>query len=311
MQPPSAIHALFLCGTLLLASCEKSQETSGKAFGTSWTLKASSAGDFQNPLQTELDRWEAVFSHWRPDSAVSRFNESKSTDWQSLPPEVIELVRLAKRIADDTGGALDITLAPLIDLWGFGAKGSRQVPPSDAEIENARQHCGWPLLDIRDEPPALRKKHPLLRLNLSAIAEGCALDQLAKRLEAAGVQDFLLELGGEVLARGHGPDGKPWLVGVQMPEASSKEPMQALRLENACLATSGTYRQHFEHEGKSYPHVLAPRTGKPVAHSLRSVSVKHESAALADGYATALLVLGQGRGRQVADKLGLNVLWVE
>jgi len=311
MQPPSAIRALFLCGTLLLASCEKSRETAGKAFGTSWTLKASSAGDFQNPLQTELDRWEAVFSHWRPDSAVSRFNESKSTDWQSLPPEVIELVRLAKRIADDTGGALDITLAPLIDLWGFGAKGSRQVPPSDAEIENARQHCGWPLLDIRDEPPALRKKHPLLRLNLSAIAEGWALDQLAKRLEAAGVRDFLLELGGEVLARGHGPDGKPWLVGVQMPEASSKQPMQALRLENACLATSGTYRQHFEHEGKSYPHVLDPRTGSPLAHSLRSVSVKHESAALADGYATALLVLGQGRGRQVADKLGLNVLWVE
>ncbi|MFM2165932.1 MAG: hypothetical protein RIS79_303 [Verrucomicrobiota bacterium] len=311
MQPRSAIRALFLCGTLLLANCEKTPEAGGKAFGTSWTLKASSAGDFQNLLQADLDRWEAVFSHWRPDSAVSRFNESKSTDWQSLPPEVIELVRLAKRIADDTDGALDITLAPLIDLWGFGAKGSRQVPPSDAEIEKARQPCGWHLLDIRDEPPAVRKKHPLLRLNLSAIAEGWALDQLAKRLAAAGVQDFLLELGGEVLARGHGPDGKPWLVGVQMPEASSKQPMQALRLENACLATSGSYRQYFEHEGKSYPHVLDARTGRPVAHALRSVSVKHASASLADGYATALLVLGPGRGRAVADGLGLNVLWVE
>jgi len=311
MQPRRCFHALFLCGTLLLANCEKTPEAGGKAFGTSWTLKASSAAEFQTVLQTDLDRWEGLISHWRAETALSRFNESSSTDWQSMPVEIIELVRLAKRIADDTDGALDITLAPLIDLWGFGAKGSRQVPPRDAEIEKARQHCGWHLLDIRDEPPALRKKHPLLRLNLSAIAEGWALDQLAKRLEAAGVRDFLLELGGEVLARGHGPDGKPWLVGVQMPEASSKQPMQALRLESACLATSGTYRQHFEHEGKSYPHVLDPRTGSPLAHSLRSVSVKHESAALADGYATALLVLGQGRGRQVADKLGLNVLWVE
>lgn len=228
-----------------------------------------------------------------------------------MPVEIIELVRLAQRIADDSDGALDITLAPLIDLWGFGAKGTRQVPPSDAEIENARQHCGWPMLDIRDEPPALRKKHRLLRLNLSAIAEGWALDQLAKRLEAGGAHDYLLEFGGEVLARGRGPDGLPWLVGVQMPESSTHEPMQALRLENASLATSGTYRQRFEHEGKSYPHVLDPRSGRPVAHALRSVSVKHASAALADGYATALLVLGPEKGRAAAARLKLNVLWME
>ncbi|MBK8038419.1 MAG: FAD:protein FMN transferase [Verrucomicrobiaceae bacterium] len=305
------IHALFLCGTLLLTSCEKSRETSGKAFGTSWTLKASAAEVFQKALQTDLDRSESLISHWRADSAVSRFNASTSTDWQSMPSEVIELVQLAKRIADDTDGALDITLAPLIDLWGFGAQGSRQAPPTDAEIEKARQQCGWHLLEIRDQPPALRKRRMEVRINLSAVAEGLALDQLAKRLAAAQVQDFLLEFGGEVLARGRGPDGMPWLVAVQMPESSTHEPMQALRLENASLATSGTYRQHFEHEGKSYPHVLDPRTGRPVAHALRSVSVKHASAALADGYATALLVLGPEKGRAVAARLKLNVLWME
>ena len=228
-----------------------------------------------------------------------------------MPSEVIELVQLSKRIAEDTEGALDITLAPLIDLWGFGAKGSRQVPPTDEEIEKACQRCGWHLLEMREQPPALRKRQSEVRINVSAVAEGWALDQLAKRLESAGVQDFLLELGGEVLARGHGPDGMPWLVGVQMPAASTQESMQALRLENAGLATSGTYRQHFEHEGKSYAHVLDPRTGRPVEHALRSVSVKHASAALADGYATALLVLGQGKGGEVAAKLHLNVLWVE
>lgn len=228
-----------------------------------------------------------------------------------MPPEVIELVKLARRIANDTEGALDITLAPLIDLWGFGAEGARQVPPTDAEIEKARQHCGWHLLEIREQPSALRKRQPEVRINLSAVAEGWALDQLAKRLESADVQDFLLELGGEVLARGHGPDGRPWLVGLQMPDAATHESMQALRLENASLATSGTYRQHFEHEGKSYPHVLDPRSGRPVKHALRSVSVQQVSAGLADGYATALLVLGPERGRETARKLQLNVLWVE
>jgi thiamine biosynthesis lipoprotein len=228
-----------------------------------------------------------------------------------MPAEVIELVRVAEKISHDTDGALDITLAPLIDLWGFGATGHRTSPPAPAEIEKARKTCGWPLLEIRDKPAALRKKHPGSRINLSAVAEGWALDRLARWLEASGEHDFLLELGGEVLARGHPADGKPWLVGVQAPNAAAGQTMQALRLDNASLATSGTYRQHFEHEGKSYAHVLDPRTGSPVAHALRSVSVQHASAAMADGYATALLVLGPVRGREIAAKLRLNVLWVE
>lgn len=228
-----------------------------------------------------------------------------------MPAEVIELVRLAEKIAHDTDGALDITLAPLIDLWGFGAASHRNAPPDAPEIEKARTACGWHQLDIRDEPPSLRKKHPHTRINLSAVAEGWALDRLARWLKACGEHDFLLELGGEVLARGHATDGKPWLVGVQAPDAPAGDTMQALRLENASLATCGTYRQRFEHEGKSYAHVLDPHTGKPVEHALRSVSVQHPSAALADGYATALLVLGPVRGREIASKLRLNVLWVE
>lgn len=228
-----------------------------------------------------------------------------------MPVEVIELVRLAEKIAQDTDGALDITLAPLIDLWGFGAVNRRAAPPTDEAITKAREACGWSQLDVRNEPPALRKKYPRTQINLSSVAEGWALEQLARWLEASGEHDFLLELGGEVLARGHSADGKPWLVGVQAPDAAVGHSMQALRLDNASLATSGTYRQHYEHEGKSYAHVLDPSTGRPVAHALRSVSVQHASAAMADGYATALLVLGPKRGRELAAKLRLNVLWIE
>lgn len=289
------------------------QEHTGAAFGTTWHLKASKAISREKAagLQNQLDAWEAQISHWKPDSAVSRFNASTSTGWQSMPVEVIELVRLAERIAHDTDGALDITLAPLIDLWGFGAVNRRSEPPTDEAITKAREACGWSQLEIRDEPPALRKKHPHTQINLSSVAEGWALERLARWLEASGEHHFLLELGGEVLARGHAADGKPWLVGVQAPNAAADESMQALRLDNASLATSGTYRQHFDHDGKSYAHVLDPRTGSPVEHALRSVSIQHASAALADGYATALLVLGPKRGREVAAKLRLNVLWVE
>lgn len=301
---------------LLLAACDRPsvpREHSGRAFGTTWHLKTTTGLSWEKAaeLQKQLETWEAQISHWRPDSAVSRFNTSTSTEWQNMPAEVIELVRLAEKIAHDTDGALDITLAPLIDLWGFGATSHRKAPPDAPEIEKARTACGWHRLDIRDEPPSLRKKHPHTRINLSAVAEGWALDRLARRLKACGEHDFLLELGGEVLARGHAADGKPWLVGVQAPDAPAGDTMQALRLENASLATCGTYRQRFEHEGKSYAHVLDPHTGKPVEHALRSVSVQHPSAALADGYATALLVLGPVRGREIASKLRLNVLWVE
>ena len=288
-------------------------EHTGAAFGTTWYLKASKGLSREKAagLQNQLAAWETQISHWRPDSAVSRFNASTSTEWQNMPVEVIELVRLAEKIAQDTDGALDITLAPLIDLWGFGVANRRAEPPTGEAINKAREACGWSQLDIRDEPPALRKKHPHTQINLSSVAEGWALERLSRWLEASGEHHFLIELGGEVLARGHSADGKPWLVGVQAPNAAAGDSMQALRLDNASLATSGTYRQHFEHEGKSYAHVIDPRTGRPVRHALRSVSIQHVSAAIADGYATALLVLGPERGREIAAKLGLNVLWIE
>lgn len=309
-----------MCGMLLLSACERMGMPSdlyGRAFGTTWHLKTSESlsqrkkKELQSNLQSQLDAWESHLSHWQMESAVSRFNASTSTDWQSMPVEVIELARLAQKIAHDTDGALDITIASCIDLWGFGAQEQHRTPPEPIAIEKAREACGWHLLDVREAPPALRKKHPLTRINLSSVAEGWALERLALSLEAAGEHDFLLELGGEVLARGHAADGNPWLVGVQTPDAPEGEAMQAMRLNDASLATSGTYRQRFEHDGKSYAHVLDPHTGRPVEHALRSVSVSHSSAAMADGYATALLVLGPVRGREVAARLKLNVFWVE
>jgi thiamine biosynthesis lipoprotein len=295
---------------LLLSGCSRDDPPvtlGGRTMGTTWSLRVDGgAGTMsQKEIQQQLDSWESIISHWRPDSAISRFNTSTSTDWIAVPAELVEVVELAEQIGNDTDHALDLTLAPLIDLWGFGAKDRRDTAPTEAEIAGAKAKCGWQHLHTRRDPPALRKDIPELRINVSAVAEGWAMDHLAQHLESKGITHFLLETGGEVLARGE------WRVGIQTPAAPVGEAAQTLRLKDQTIATSGVYRQHFSADGKDYAHILDPRTGRPIEHKLASVSVIHSSAAQADGYATALLVLGPEAGRQLAEKLGLHVVWFE
>ncbi len=292
----SAFLSLIL---LALVGCQPTepQLIQGKTMGTTWSLRAIGADEKARQLiQAHLDQREAVLSHWRKDSAVSLFNASTSTEWQPVPRELVEVVELARRIADQTEGALDITLAPLIEAYGFAP----ELSPK------AKVVTGWQHLQARLDPPALKKKVPELRINVASVTEGFVIDELIALLKARGLSDFLLEVGGEVAAIGKAPDGQPWRVGIQTPEAAQGEALQTIPLTNQCVATSGTYRH--QKEGRS--HLIDPRTQQPVSHSLVSVTVIHESCALADGYATALMVLGPERGSQVAEKLGLRVLWV-
>ncbi len=295
---------------LLLSGCSRDDPPAtlgGRTMGTTWSLRVDGGANAisQKEIQQQLDNWEAIISHWRPDSAISRFNASTRTDWIAVPAELVEVVDLAQQIGNDTDHALDITLAPLIDLWGFGTAGRRDTPPTDAEIASAQEKCGWQHLHTRSDPPALRKDIPGLYINVSAVAEGWALEHLAQHVESKGIHKFLLEIGGEVLARSE------WRVGVQTPAAPPGEAAQTLRLKDQSIATSGVYRQHFSADGKEYAHVLDPRSGRPIEHNLASVSVIHASAAQADGFATALLVLGPEAGRELAKKLGLHVVWFE
>jgi len=295
---------------LLLSGCSRDDQPiiiGGRTMGTTWSLKMNSGARsiHQTDLQQQLGAWEAILSHWQPDSAISRFNASPSTDWIAVPPELVEVVELAQHIGSETDHALDITIAPVIDLWGFGATGRRDTTPTDSEIASAKALCGWQHLQTRHDPPALRKALPGLRINVSAVAEGWALDHLAQHLESSGLTHFLLEIGGEVLTRGE------WRVGIQTPAAPPGESAQTLLLKDQALTTSGVYRQHFSAAGKEYAHVLDPRSGRPIEHNLASVSVIHPSAAQADGFDTALLILGPDAGRRLAEKLGLRVVWFE
>lgn len=279
--------------------------------GTTWSLRSAQATESTRQLiQNHLDQREAVLSHWQKDSAVTRFNDSRSTDWQPVPPELIQVVELARDIASKTGGAVDITLAPMIDLWGFGATGPAPSIPTGLQIAEAKTHCGWQHLHSRLDPPALKKDIPSLRLNVASVTEGFVIDELIALLKPQGLSDFLLEVGGEVAAVGHAPEGTPWRVGIQTPETTPGDALQTLPLRDLCIATSGNYRHRFETNGQSYSHLIDPRSGRPITHPLTSVSVIHPSSALADGYATALMILGPERGRKIAEKLGLRVFWI-
>jgi len=303
---------------LTLTTCSKPPlaEISGTTMGTTWHLKISKPAaevktrELPKVLQTRLNEIEGAITNWR-DSPLKRFNANPSTDWTEVPRELAEMVSFSLQLSKETQGAFDVTISPLVDLWGFGSKGHITEPPSDAAIAAAKQHVGWNKLEVRAHPATLRKSDPLLQINVSAMADGYAVDELTRILRRAGVKNFLLEIGGAVRAEGVNDEGKPWQVGIQQPFAQQGEPTSALPLSNQSLSTSGVYRQYFEKDGKRYAHVLDARSGRPIEHNLVSVSVITDSCFAADGWDTALLILGPVEGRALASKKEINALFLE
>jgi thiamine biosynthesis lipoprotein len=282
--------------------------------GTTWSLRSEGAGEAHRRLiQDHLDQREAQFSHWRDGSPLSRFNAHASTGWFEVPAVIVQAIEVMHRIAGETDAVLDPTCAPLVDAWGFGRRkpgSSPPPPPDDATLASLRARCGWHLLGWRNQTPALRKHRPDVRLNLASIVEGFVLDELRPRLIQAGLTHFLFELGGEVLAQGQAPDGGPWRIGIQDPGRPKGEPIQTLILTDACAATSGSYREQRQLDGKTVSHLIDPRHGRPVQHRAQSVTVVDASAVRADGLATALMILGPEEGRVKAATLGINAFWV-
>lgn len=291
-------------------------EMSGATMGTTWHLKIArpydkvEARDLLRTFQMRLDDIEARITSWK-DSPVTRFNESQRTDWITVPRELAEMVKFSEELSKETNGAFDVTIAPLVDLWGFGAKGRVAEPPADAAIAEAMKHVGWNKLLVKLDPPGLRKTDPLIQINVSAMADGYAVDELTKLLRKARFKNFLLEVGGAVRAEGVNDEGQPWRVGVQQPFAKQGEAASTMPLQNRALSTSGVYRQYFEKSGKRYAHLLDARTGRPVDHALISVSVVMGSCFEADGWDTALMILGPVEGRALAAKRGMDAMFLE
>jgi thiamine biosynthesis lipoprotein len=293
----------------------------GATMGTTYHIKlVAKAGEVdKNSLHAEVENVLAEIdrqmSTYRPDSELSRFNRAPADEWFPVSAATAEVAAAAQEISKKTGGAMDVTVGPLVRLWHFGPKEGNAakttfVPPSDDEIAASRQRVGYQKLKVQTEPPALRKEIDGLEVDLSSIASGYAIDRLAKLLLKAGVKDFMVEIGGEVRAAGRREDGKAWRIGIERPSVEGRELQTSLALENAAVATAGDYRKFFEHEGRRYSHIIDPATGRPINQQLASVTVVANTCMEADGWDTPLLVMGPERGYRCAEKNGVAALFI-
>ena len=304
-------------GVLLLTGCGPEQiNLEGKTMGTSYSIKymSDSSTLSSKKLQQEIDRkLEQVndqMSTYRPNSELSRFNKSQKVD-TAFPVSVAtaKVVREAIRINRLTDGALDVTVGPLVNLWGFGPEGRPNVVPTDAEIAKRREWIGIDKLAV--ENGALIKSIPELYVDLSAIAKGYGVDVVAEYLESQNIDNYMVDIGGEVRTRGNNGENKPWRIAIEKPVAGGEQSAQEIiEPGRMAIATSGDYRNYFEQNGVRYSHTIDPATGRPINHRLVSITVLDPSCMTADGLSTGLGVLGPERGMALANLLGIPVFMI-
>ncbi len=305
------IWALFLLTQSTACQQEKALATvhlSGQTMGTTWSVAllpehdGTDAATLKALLQKRLDQINRLMSTYDPQSELSRFNTQSGTDWFTLSDETAKVIELSLEISHLTGGAFDVSVGPLVELWGFGAAARGEKIPADEQISAALARVGYANIQVRREPAAIRKQVPELRIDLSAIAKGYAVDALAEILQQQGLRNYLVEIGGEIKVSGHRADGAPWRVAIEKPLEGTREVAMILPLSETALATSGNYRNFFVENGQRYAHILDPVTGRPARHRLAAVTVLDRSCARADALATALMVMGEEQGRQFCEQ---------
>jgi len=283
----------------------------GPTMGSTYTVKI--AGGALTPVAQEaarsavataLDDVVLRMSSFRDDSDVARVNRGPHDEPIPVTPETLAVLALAREVSVASDGAFDVTVAPVVDAWGFGPGHDRRVVP-EAESGVLRTRVGWPRLALDAATSSVRKATPGLQIDLSGIAKGWAVDRAADALAAMGCTDFMVEAGGEVHTRGRNANGEPWQIAIERPDAIPQRAQRIVPLSGMSMATSGDYRNYFERDGMRYCHEMDPATGRPVRHALASVSVVADTCGAADAWATALMVLGPTRGFALAEARGL------
>ncbi len=277
----------------------------GPTMGTRYEVKianppADLPKDWRLQIERELRSVNDQMSTYLRSSEISRFNASESSDWFAVSEATAKVVSAALSISQQTDGAFDVTVGPLVDLWSFGPGQRKRVLPDDSAIDAARAGVGWQALHARLDQPALKKDRPELRVDLSSIAKGHGVDRIVMRLTELNCHDIFVNIGGEIAARGDKGSAGPWRAGIERPDEIASVLLFPIEVHNEAVATSGDYRNYFEVDGRRYSHTIDPRTGRPVTHQLASVSVVADSCMIADGWATALNVLGPEQGVTVA-----------
>ncbi|MGP9800245.1 FAD:protein FMN transferase [Rheinheimera sp. NSM] len=310
---------LALIGLAILVSCSPAKpvteqyQLNGNTMGTYYVVKfysdtAVDSTQLQQQIDAELELVNDLMSTYRPESELMRFNRHADGSAFPLSSQTRTVVAEALRIAQQTQGVLDVTVGPLVELWGFGARGRIEHAPDDALIEQTRAVVGYNKLTLNTE--GLSKTEPVLAVDLSTIAKGFGVDQVAALLEQNGIDNYLVEIGGEMRLKGNKPEQQPWKIAIEKPVTTERAVQRILVPGNMGVATSGDYRNYFEEDGIRYSHLLDPRSGKPISNRTVSVTVLHPSCMTADGYATALNVMNEKEALAFAEQHGIAALLV-
>jgi thiamine biosynthesis lipoprotein len=288
----------------------------GRAMGTTWSAKWIQENEAVDPVATHreladlLERLEGVFSTYRPESEVSRFNRFTSTDWVPVSAELAAAAERARDISALTSGAFDVTVEPLLQRWGFGPHPVPARAPDEAESTALRSRVDWRRLEARSSPPSLRKTRPDVAVDFSSLAKGLAVDALSERLARLGCGNHLVAIGGDLRAAGPGPRGDGWPVAIEDPLSTWPALGRLVLLRDGALSTSGNHRNVRTIAGQRVGHVIDPRTGRPVSGPHLSASVVARTCADSSALATGLFVLGPDAGETVARREDLAVLFL-
>ncbi len=302
--------------SLALAGCqpaERIEVLTGPTMGSTFTIKYVSTSTTPAvdtagvAVQEILDEVDRQMSTYRLDSDLSRFNQLPAGSCREMPQPVLELVDYAQQLAASTDGQFDITVAPLNKAWGFGP-GSRgkRIPAAD-EIAQARASMGYQYL--QQEGNQLCKERDL-QLDLNSIAAGYTVDRVAKRFEQLGITSYLIEITGEIIAKGKKPDGSPWRIAIEQPADGERVAQRILEIDGWGINTSGDYRNYFEEDGIRFSHTLNAKTGAPIAHKVAAVTVIDRSAMVADALGTVLLILGLEQGMQYSKEHDVAAMFI-
>ncbi len=280
--------------------------------GTSFTVKwvsSDSAADKKLPAQISqlLVEVNNSMSTYQKDSELSRINQMPAGDSVTLSEGLAEVLSKALDISQSSGGAFDVTVGPLVNLWGFGPDGRVIRAPDHSEIELLRQRVGYHYISLVDRKLTRERN---VYIDLSAIAKGYGVDQVAKLLEKAGISNYLVEIGGELRARGLKPDGSRWKIAIEAPLAGERKVQRIIEVRDVGIATSGDYRNYFEENGIRFSHTIDASTGMPINHRLASVTVLADDCATADALATAMMVLGPDKAEPYAEQQGVEALLI-
>lgn len=294
---------LLIVGTIIIVSRQRSmpyQHNEGMIFGTVYSVTYQYDRDLQKEIEAELNKVDASLSMFNKQSVISRVNRNEDVKVDDM---FIDVFTLSQTISQETDGAFDITVAPLVNAWGFGFKG-KGPQPSQSKVDSLKPLIGYQKVALKGRK--IEKSNSAITLDCSAIAKGYGSDVVARYLRSLDIQNFMVEIGGEVVTQGNNPKRVPWKIGVTKPSDDSLsvggELETVLNVTDKAMATSGNYRNFYYKGGKKYAHTIDPKSGYPVQHSLLSATVLAKNCATADGYATAFMVLGIDKAKAVLER---------